>query len=485
MKPHYFLCWLLIGIVLSTPLLAEDRALLIGINLYETVGRDLRGSVNDAEQMRLFAINELKFRKDQVKLLLNEEATRKQIMDALDNWLAAGTHAGDRVLFYYSGHGYFQPDTSGDEQDRVDETLVSYDTVVKQDKSIANMITDDEIGGFLQKLDDRRVVVMIDSCHSGTMSRDLQAQTENHISKTPVFMHKKTGPGLKGLSRASREEVSFIKGSASRMVWSAVSAVQSALENNEISPMNGVFTNAFLNGVQKKLADQNNNGVVTNSELLEYVQAESKSFCKRHPTQCQLGLTPSLETTSAALAAPVFSCFGYAQHNTSSPPGQAATDILAHSNESQIALDILPSDRIQLKETLRFKVSSPVDGYLIVLDINANNEVTQIFPNRFSDAAGQANKIYSHKSVVIPNSFYGFELKAAEPVGDSLLLAIVTEDPVELGDLLNMSKDLQVISNSNAYLADLAMRLRETWHQDEHNRQLRWSLVEKPYHIFR
>lgn len=484
MRPLYFLCCLFIGILLSTPLLAEDRALLIGIDLYKAVAA-LRGSTNDAERMKLFAINELKFRKDQVKLLLNEEATRKNIMDALDSWLTADTYAGDRVLFYYSGHGHFQPDTSGDEKDRVDETLVSYDTVVNQDKSLVNMITDDEISVFLDKLNDRRVVVMIDSCHSGTMSRNLQSQTEDHISKTPVFMNKKNGTGSKCLSRSSREEVSFVKGSASRMVWSAVSAAQVAFENNEISPMSGVFTNAFLNGVQNKLADKNHNGVVTNSELLEYVQAESKSFCKRHPSLCQLGLTPSLETTSATLAAPVFSALGYVQHNTSSSPGQAATDILAHANESHISLDILPSDRIQLKEAFRFKVSSPVDGYLIVLDINTDNKVTQIFPNRFSDAAGQGNKIYSHKPVVIPNSFYGFELKAAKPVGDGLLLAIVTEDPVELGDLLSMSKDLQVISNSHVYLADLAMRLRQTWHQDEHNRQLRWSLVEKPYHIFR
>ncbi|WP_028584786.1 caspase family protein [Desulfogranum mediterraneum] len=473
------LCWLVPAL-----LLAADRALLIGIDRYANV-RPLRGAVNDVKRVHSFLTDRLRFPEGQIKVLLNQEASRKNILASLDSWLVAGSEAGDRIFFYYSGHGYFQPDLDGDEQDRVDETLVSYDSLRREDSSIEKMVSDDEIGRVLEALADRQVVVVIDSCHSGTMARGVGLSKEQGLLKIPVFPRRQERSLLKAQFRSTRREESFLKGNGSRLVWSAVSASQSALENNELSPMSGVFTNAFLNGVEQGLADGNGNGRVTNSELLDYVQRESAAFCRRHAAACTLGLTPSLETSAERLAEPVFFSFGYGQDSVQGEIGQGVTDILAHDNGAKISLDILPSNRLRLGEEIQLRVSSPVDGYLVVLDINANQEVTQLFPNSYSDRAGQGNMIQAQRPVVIPNSYYGFRLPAGEPVGDGLLLAIVSEDPLPLDDLLAAGKDLQVIQDSRAYLTKLALRLRQTWRQDRYNRQLRWSLAEKEYHITR
>ena len=488
-----FFIALLVSMLAATHLYGEDRALLIGIDKYKDVGPTLQGAENDVGRINTFVRNSLKFRPDQIKVLLNEEATKKNILQSMSQWLVADSHPGDRVFFFYSGHGFFQADKDGDESDSLDETLVNYDTKVDDQNVVYNMITDDEIDAILKKLTDRKVVVMIDSCHSGTMTRDLEADNGPNFAKTIVLPDRKPQVFSKGQFRSIRKEGSFVTGSSSRVVWSAVTASQRAFENVELSPRSGVFTHAFLNGLEKGLADLNKNGVITHSELLDYIQNESDAFCSRHLGHCKDGLTPTLEAGTSALASPVFSTWGYQSQDTERPPqdspaGQLsgpdqAADILAHTNEADIQLDIFPSTRFTLGEKMQFSVTSPTDGYLVVLDINADNEVTQLFPNRFSDKAGKNNRIVAGQPVSIPNSYYGFELTAGKPVGDGMLMAIVTEDPVQLNDLLAKNKDLEIVENAKEYLTNLSSRLRDVWRSDPHNRKVKWSLAEKKYTI--
>jgi hypothetical protein len=473
-----------LSLLIATPLYSADRALLIGIDSYQVAKPPLQGAENDVKLVNNFIRDQLHFRPDQIKILLNQQATYANIINAFNSWLVAETGINDRVFFYYSGHGYFQPDTNGDEEDHLDETLVSYDTQQQEDQSFINMVTDDELSQVLEQLSNRNVVVMIDSCHSGTMSRDIEIGSSEQLAKTPLFSAGDRGKGAPRF-RSTRKEESFVKATPNRIVWTAVSAAQTAFENNEIIPRNGVFTHAFLNGLSRGLADRNGNQVISHSELLDYVQAESTAFCKRHSESCLLGLTPSLEAAPEVLAQPVFAAFGYARESSAATQSEPqATDILAHGNDAGISFEMLPANRVQLGQEIQFRIKSPVDGYLVVLDINANNEVTQIFPNKFSDKAGKGNRIFANRPELIPNSYYGFSLPAGEPVGQGVLLAIVTEDHVPLDDLLDLQKGLQFIENSTGYLVSLAARLRQTWREDRFNRSLRWSLAEQQYTIF-
>ena len=108
-----------------------------------------------------FSENNLGFKPAQIKTLTNQQATKANIIKAFNHWLIDATQSGDKVLFYYSGHGYQIFDESGDEPDQQDETLVSYDAWVDG----RNMVTDDELKELFQKLDDRQVLAVVDSCH--------------------------------------------------------------------------------------------------------------------------------------------------------------------------------------------------------------------------------------------------------------------------------------------------------------------------------
>ena len=158
----------------------------------------------------------------QQRILNNEQATRKNIEESITTWLPQITRPGDTVFIYFSGHGSQLPDQTGegkDEADRTDESIIPYDFIdygileqakkrqqagtlepanlvrALEAKAIADRagspakaalaleretsITDDVFGHWLQRLDGRQVVVILDSCFAGglaTEEKDLFAK---------------------------------------------------------------------------------------------------------------------------------------------------------------------------------------------------------------------------------------------------------------------------------------------------------------------
>jgi hypothetical protein len=97
-------------------------------------------------------------------LLLTKEATAEPVSEEIRR-AASELGSGDMLFLTYSGHGGQVPDTNGDEKgDAQDETWVLYD----------RQLVDDELyalwAGFKPGV---RIFVLSDSCHSGSVTRDL------------------------------------------------------------------------------------------------------------------------------------------------------------------------------------------------------------------------------------------------------------------------------------------------------------------------
>jgi hypothetical protein len=82
-------------------------ALIIGINEYASPGIcNLEGAVADALAVKKYLEEDLGVPASQIRLLLNAEATRKAIIQELNNLVAdQRIHRGDPILVYYAGHG--------------------------------------------------------------------------------------------------------------------------------------------------------------------------------------------------------------------------------------------------------------------------------------------------------------------------------------------------------------------------------------------
>jgi hypothetical protein len=107
--------------------------------------------------------------------LLTAQATSTSVIRAIRK-AATQLRSGDIFFLSYSGHGGQVPDKNHEEPDRQDETWVLYD----------RELVDDELwalwGQFRAGV---RIVMLSDSCHSGTMAREL-----------PVFLRANAGMSM-------------------------------------------------------------------------------------------------------------------------------------------------------------------------------------------------------------------------------------------------------------------------------------------------
>ena len=97
----------------------------------------------------------------EVSKLLTRQGTRKAVLAGLRK-AAKALKAGDLFFLSYSGHGGQVPDASGDEPDKQDETWCLYDGQLIDDELYF------ELAGFASEV---RILVLSDSCHSGTVTR--------------------------------------------------------------------------------------------------------------------------------------------------------------------------------------------------------------------------------------------------------------------------------------------------------------------------
>ena len=443
-------------------LAAGRRALLIGIDAYQSVS-PLNGPVNDANDMAAFLVERAGFQQSDLRILLNAEATRDNILAEIEAWLIKGTKPGDDVLLYFSGHGFQQPDLDGDETDNLDETLVPVDVRVDEGRMVRGMITDDDIALLLDRLADRRTYVVVDACHSGTSTRAVLDGDSWRYTKTPRLPDG--APlriaGTRGVSGTVQKAESVVQSAHSNMVvWTAVRADQKALvDRDAVDRAGSVFTRRLLTGARDGKADQDRDGIVTMTELHQYLLSESASYCERYPGDCRHGLTPQLQVASAQLQDPAFESPNGALPNSA----VLAKDLLvqpAPAAGGTVRLNIRPGSRLAIGEVLSIVVESDRSGYLTLLDIDAAGRLVQIFPNEPSLRGGIPARITPGRAVTLPGQQAGFEFQTTPPAGRGLLVAVVSDGSDHLAALTSRHKDLSVVLSPEAYLVEISEALR-------------------------
>jgi len=152
-------------------------ALLVGINEYDPRSRIpwLQGCVNDIRGMQVYLgnrVTQVDFSL-QLRVLINEQATRQSIIDGFREHLAQAT-AEDVVLFYYAGHGAqaaapepFWPTSP----DRMMETVVCYDSRIDAEHWD---LADKELAQLIAEVDSKKphIALVLDCCHSGSGTRE-------------------------------------------------------------------------------------------------------------------------------------------------------------------------------------------------------------------------------------------------------------------------------------------------------------------------
>ncbi len=159
------------------------RSVHIGLNEYN---QDYYGNINplnacvqDAKDMR--NVFQTKFDFEPI-LILDKQATYAHVVDVLTKEISS-SGPGDLLVITFSGHGTQLPDSSGEEIDGYDEAYCLYDGILFDDH-IKHMLN--------QAIPGLNVVILSDSCHSGTMAKFRMPEGPDGNPGTPKFF-----PGFK------------------------------------------------------------------------------------------------------------------------------------------------------------------------------------------------------------------------------------------------------------------------------------------------
>jgi hypothetical protein len=251
-------CLICVFFVVAVQAFSADRALVVGIDNYQSVNQT-PGSVADARAMKAFIQRKYNFPDSSVHMLLEGDATAANIKNEIQTWLIDGTKPGDRVFFFYSGHGGQVDDDNGDEADHLDEVLAPYDVYVgKKGTPPANIIRDDQMNLFLLQLSGRRVVMAFDSCNSGTISRSLEPK-----SKFVALYNQFTEP--EAVSRSMSDRDSYVPTEATTRDLSVVK------EDVVDGRLNGIIIFSATSAYQKAmwLKDQSRGAFAYSFEMVQ------------------------------------------------------------------------------------------------------------------------------------------------------------------------------------------------------------------------
>lgn len=176
------------------------------------------------------------FKKENLKLLLNEKATTRNIRYALENWLPEHAVENDVVLIYYAGHGAPENEST---------YWVTYDADI--DDLYDTALSNDELSKMLKKIKSKTVISFLDSCYSAaTINRNWHARGLR-FKEDPFKKFKGTG----------------------KVVITSSDGRQESLELEKFG--HGVFSHFLITGLEGS-ADRNNDGFIVLDEVWDFVK---------------------------------------------------------------------------------------------------------------------------------------------------------------------------------------------------------------------
>jgi hypothetical protein len=390
--------------------LAEPRALLVGVGRYQHPGIDLPAIDLDLERMR-DTLNRLGIENRQIHTLLDEKATARDVVREFETWLRDGVGPSDRVVFYFSGHGSNVPDLDGDEDDGVDEVLVTHDmrrATVAGRSTLAGVVTDDQLGRLIAKVPSRDVLVIVDACHSGTVTRSF-TMSNRSLTSDPVFVKSFVYPGMpeagrSGLTRdlSRGPEPNFVSLTAAADGEKAIGTLSG-----------GVFTTGLALTIASALASP---GTLSLTEVrdrtAEYIRQKVDAREVHHP---QLNGNTSLASQPLRIAAA-----GAARP----APNRERLLELAGAQPQRFAMSATKLE-YAVNEPVTLQLQLPAAGYLNIVTVDAEDSATVLFPNKL-----HADNAVKAGGFSFPTADMKFDLLASEPLGPTLLVAFLTPDPI-------------------------------------------------------
>jgi hypothetical protein len=274
----------------AQPARSETRALLMGISKYASpIIPDLAGPAND-----LAAMAEIAREAGATDVVtLNDAQVSRSAAEAALQAMGARSRPGDWILLYYSGHGaqaIAHVPTGRD--GRFDQflPLAGFDP---EHQDPERFIVDKDIYVWLKRYvpPDVRILMLVDSCHSGTMHRAVDPRIFGFTARVALRGEERAfelvarpGPQMPALIETTTEATAEREDLANLVYIGASRDDQLALEvplPGEGAPSRGVLTFAFESALRMAgsagggpLADLDDDGRISVLEISSYLNSQ-------------------------------------------------------------------------------------------------------------------------------------------------------------------------------------------------------------------
>ena len=406
---------LAVGLLATAALLAAPgsgaapRALLIGVA--DVPHNALPGIDLDIDNMKKVA-EIMGFHAGDIKVLFNQQATYANVRQALGSWVKDGVQPQDHVLIYFSGHGTLVPDPSPGNVGGVDDALVLHDVeraTVQGRATLKNVLIGHEFGAALAAIPSRNVLVLVDACHSGTATRSILLGNQrlgvgSGVQKFFSYDGMPTGHTRALKMHAGDENYAAL--SAARDDEFAVGTEQG-----------GLFTLGVVGAIEEASRDGKHPTVADlRTAATAFIATHTDEQSRHHPMtdgndqliRGELALIPLRDGQG--------------------PTWQALAALAGKAEPLKLSEGT--GHEVKLGQEITLEVAVPRPGYLNVVTVDSQDRATVLYPNKF--AAANEVKAGAFK---FPTAEMNFVVRAAEPVGPSLVVAFLTDKPVNLLEL--------------------------------------------------
>ena len=479
----------LIAVLVAQTVFAQPTstrsALIIGISEYAVAGATVLDGVRFDMASSTKIANAMGIPDTQIKYLKNAEATKENILKAL-NQLAETTKDGSRAFIYFSGHGT---------RELIDESCVE-GLLTYEGKTITHQEFAKATQSLVKSAD--KVITMIDACHAEgvappkgqtrAISKTLFtpkyfAKSGNAANSCSVVANLKTRGLLPEITRLGGLQENFVQITSSR-------PDEQSLDQ---PGMGGLATVAIRDCLLGKAKDVNRSGAVSMSEVQQCAQNAINLALKGNPTFAPHHVTVSGNrnlipvqrptTTSTTLAAapvepikqpstpssaaptsppsvnaltvpsvpvpPVVNPSQQAASQAASAPAPSTSptklpapeqalaslatlkDIEQQRNPKRLVEVQVSKPTLKIgKDSLDLSIKSSHDGYLYLILLGSDSKSFYVlYPNGLD----KNNQVKAGQTVRIPRP--DWEVKAAGPVGTNNLLVMVSDSPRKLNTL--------------------------------------------------
>ncbi len=448
---------------------AARHALIIAIGDYMNgnvppllgVSHDVESATQMATAMQVPAEN--------IRVLRDHDATAARIEQEIAA-LNERTRAGDRVFFYYSGHGtrYYSPLPA---DKGCVEALLPADSVPLTNARLATLMKP-----ISDKVD--KLMVFYDACHSGgIVGKPLGVMRSLATAKGQLKPKFTPGGAVDACSKPTNIRTRSLASETAKSGTLAQNIVLiSSSRPDEVSfddeEAGGIATQAWRDCMLKDAQDLDQSGAISVSEISACAQhridarfRNNQQFGAQHMTiggnpgfvpgwlngsaaaapasTAAAGTAASAPPPSApaasALAATAPALTGNTATAAATPavvqaaPGAALADILAQSDPRRRVTVTAPSHKLKIgKDALDLSIQSSHAGYVYIVLLGTDNKsYYMLFPN---DRDG-ANFINAGDSLKLPRP--NWRITAQGPAGVDRMLVVVTATPRDLTQLGN------------------------------------------------